>query len=754
MCYPFVGEVDVSKFYNEFLGGSEPDPASPRLLSEAPGEIVPARFERILAPSAPIEDDTVTNSWRVLRRRKWSAIVFFAIVVVLVSVASFLMTPQYAAVGRIVFSRQDPDVLGLKDGASTRVDDLDYAAEMDTQVRILQSDTLAEAVIHSLHLADNPTFAGKGKSASKHGEGGKEENLIPIFEDNLSVAKDKNTRLIEIQFTSPDPQLAALVVNTLTSAYIEHNFRTKFDATTQTSNWLSMQLGELQKKVESSQEALVKYQKEHGIFGVDDKQNVITETLNELNKEFTAAQADRMQKEVSYRIAQSGNAELIKTDAGGLIEKLRGQEAELRDQYAKASVQLGPAHPKVLELQNEIRQNEASIGGEVAKIQAKIKSEYVAADQREKMIRGALESQKQAASQLSENAIQYNLLKRDVDSNRELYESLLRRLKEAGVTAGLKSSNIQVVDPARIPKVPAKPNIPRNIALAIFLGLIGGIVLAFVQEKFDTTVRTTEQIETLSRMPALAIVPQSTELGATPQVSALPGSSESEPVELITYSHPGSVVAEAYRSLLNSLLLSASVPPRVILVTSPLPGEGKTTTSMNLAIALARQDKRVLLVDVDLRKPSNLKPTELQGETGLSELLGQGEPGGAILRSRYVQNLFILPAGHADLNRAELIGSSAMRRLMARWGQEYDHIILDCPPVLVVSDAVRMAADSDAVVMVVRSGHTTRDAFNRAQSLLRQVGANLAGVVLNQVDPRSPEFSVQYGYMEKYSNAS
>jgi polysaccharide biosynthesis transport protein len=743
----------VSKFYDQFLSGSEVDPAPPRLLNAA-GEIAPTRFDRIQASSlAAAEDDSVTNAWRVLRRRKWSAIGFFAVVVVMVSVVSFLMTPQYEAVGRIVFSRQDPDVLGLKDAASSRVDDLDYAAEMDTQVRILQSDTLAEAVIRSLHLADNPAFAGKSKSASQPDDGRKEEELLRVFADNLSVAKDKNTRLIDVAFTSPDPRLAAQVVNTLSNAYIEHNFRTKFDATTQTSQWLALQLSELQKKVETSQEALVQYQKEHGIFGTDDKQNVITETLSELNREFTAAQADRMQKEVSYRVAQSGNAELFKSEPGSLIEKLRAEEAELRDQYAKASVQLGPEHPKVLELQNEIKQNQDSIAGEVANLQAKIRNEYLAADEREKMIRAALESQKQAASQLNENAIQYNLLKRDVDSNRELYESLLRRLKEAGVTAGLKSSNIEVVDPARIPTVPAKPNIPRNIALAILFGLIGGVVLAFVQERFDTTVRTTEQIEILSRRPALAIVPQSVELGTT-RVSALQGSAASESVELITYSRPTSVVAEAYRSLLNSLLLSASVPPRVILVTSPLPGEGKTTTSMNLAIALARQDKRVLLVDVDLRKPSNQKPPELQGEVGLGELLSNSEPRNAILRSRYVQNLFILPAGQADLSRAELIGSSTMHRLMAHWGQEYDHIILDCPPVLVVSDAVRVAADSDAVVLVVRSGHTTREAFNRAQSLLRQVGANLAGVVLNQVDPRSPELSLQYGYMEKYSNAS
>jgi capsular exopolysaccharide synthesis family protein len=742
----------VSKFYDQFVSGGEVDPAPPKLLNPTRGEIAPAR-ESIQVSSFSAEDDSVTNAWRVLRRRKWPAIGFFVIVVGIVSVVSFLMTPKYEAVGRIVFSRQDPDVLGLKDAASSRGDDLDYAAEIDTQVRILQSDTLAEAVIGSLHLADNPAFAGKSTDASQPDDARKQEDLLGIFGDNLSVAKDKNTRLIDIQFTSPDPRLAAQVVNTLTNAYIEHNFRTKFDATTQTSQWLAMQLGELQKKVETSQEALVQYQKEHGIVGVDDKQNVITETLGELNREFTTAQADRMQKEVSYRIAQSGNAELIKSDSNGLIEKLRAQQAELQDQYAKASVQLGPAHPKVLELQNEIKQNQDSIAAEVANLQAKIRNEYLAADEREKMVRAALESQKQAASQLNENAIQYNLLKRDVDSNRELYESLLRRLKEAGVTAGLKSSNIEVVDPARIPTQPAKPDIPRNIALAILFGLVGGVVLAFVQERFDTTVRTTEQIEVLSRRPALAIVPQNDELGATP-VSALQGSSASESVELITYSRPASVVAEAYRSLLNSLLLSTSVPPRVILVTSPLPGEGKTTTSMNLAIALARQDKRVLLVDVDLRKPSNQKPPELQSEVGLGELLSNPEPRSPILRSRYVQNLFILPAGHADLSHAELISSPTMHRLMARWGQEFDHVILDCPPVLVVSDAVRVAADSDAVVLVVRSGRTTREAFNRAQSLLRQVGANLAGVVLNQVDPRSPEFSVQYGYMEKYSNAS
>jgi capsular exopolysaccharide synthesis family protein len=544
---------------------------------------------------------------------------------------------------------------------------------------------------------------------------------------------------------SPDRQLPADVVNTLANAYIEHNFKTKFDATTRVSQWLSSQLTELQKNVESSQEALVEYQKAHGIIGGDDKQNVVTTALEELNHDYTAAQTDRIQKEVAYRIAQSGDAELMKSEPDALIDKLRAQQAELRTELAKASAQLGSAHPKVIELTSQIAQNEVAIKSERENLQKKILDQYLAAVQREKLSRSALEQQKQAASELNESAIQYNLLKHDVDSNRALYETLLTRMKEATVTAGLKSSNIQILDSATVPIKPAKPDVPRNLGLGLFAGLFGGIMLAFVWERFDPTLRTAKQVELIGQLPALALVPLIAKSKESPTGIVLNGTAA--PLGLTSNSNQLAADSDAYASILDSIFLASQQPPFTIAVTSSLSGEGKTRTAINVATILAKQGRKVLFVDMDLRKPQELKPQYLQGSKGLTAVLKHelGEKD-AVLQSTQAPTLSLLPAGSEDHANAELLTTPILQRLFTGWQREYDHVVIDSAPVLGTSEAVRIAALADSVVMVVRADQTPRDAFYRAQVMLRRVNARMAGVVFNGVDFNSPEFAAQYSF--------
>jgi succinoglycan biosynthesis transport protein ExoP len=692
------------------------------------------------------DDDYVTNWVRILRRRKWVAISFFVAVTALVSIATFLMTPKYQATATIAFSKDDNDTLGFKDENTNRGDSLDFASELDTQVKILQSDTLGEAVIDTLHLDQNPKFAGApANGASQQDATQRKRHLLDVYHDNLVVEKEKTSRIITIQFMSADRKVPADVVNTLANAYIEHNFKAKFDATTRVSAWLSGQLAELQKNVQSSQELLVAYQKAHGIIGGDEKQNVVTTALEELNHDYTAAQADRIQKEVAYRIAQSGDAELMKSEPDALIDKLHTQEAELRTEFAKASAQLGPAHPKVIELTSEIQQIDTAITNEREKLRMKLRDQYQAAVQREKMSRSALESQKQAASELNESAIQYDLLKHDVDSNRALYETLLTRMKEASVTAGLKSSNIQILDSATVPIHPSKPDVPKNIGLGVFFGLFGGILLAFVWERFDPTLRTAKQVELLGQLPALALVP----LIEAPREnrSELPATSNAASLGLTAYTAPISAESDAYTSLLDSIFLTSQQPPFSITVTSSLSGEGKTRTAINLAVALAKQGRRVLFVDMDLRKPPELKPEYLQGSKGLTAVLRrQISEKDAMLQSPEAPGLTILPAGSGDISNAELLTTPTLQRLFAGWRREYEHVVIDSAPVLGTSEAVRVAAIADSVVLVVRADQTTRDAFYRAQAMLRRVNARMAGVVFNGVDFNSPEFAAQYSF--------
>jgi polysaccharide biosynthesis transport protein len=727
-------------------------------------------------PAPPPQAEFLSILLHLLQRRKQTILGFFLLVLLLVSVASFLMRPKYEAVARVVFNRENANPLGFKDQGDAPPDDSEYSVSLDTQMQILQSDSLAAQVIRELHLDQNAAFGGKralqqpATTASARSELETREGqarLLRIFVDGLSISKQKNTRVIEIRYTSRDPKLSADIANAVTQAYIEHNFKMRFQSTMQTSSWLTQQLAELATKVQDSQRQLVDYQKEHGFFELDEKQNVVTTRLDDLNRELTAAQADRISKEANYRLTLAENAELTsKAEPNALIDHLNAQEATLKTQYAEATVQLGPSNPKVQELSNQLKETQGQINSELHKMSDRVRTRYSEARAREGMIRAAVEEQKQQASKLNESAIEYSLLKRDADSNRQLYEGLLQKLKEAGVSAGLRSSNIQVVDVAQVPVVPSEPNIPRNLVLAALLGMVGGIGLAFIQERFDRTVRTFHQVQVLSSLPQLGIIPLASgngpQLVASPRLSLGSLGSGTDSIDLIVSSDPMSLIAECYRAVVNSVLLSAPVPPKIILFTSSITGDGKTITSINVAIVLAKQGKRVLLVDADLRRPRIHKAMRLPVTEGLSTILRSGNDlsrrGSAltsesvILPAPGIPNLFVMPAGPLDAEPAELIGSKAMEDLLQEWNMQFDYVIIDSPPVVLASDAVRLSVAADSVILVVRRDHTPQEAFARAQELLAQVSAPVIGVVFNGADLTSSELSY-YGQYSYYSSS-
>ncbi len=708
----------------------------------------------------PPNDNGLLQYWPVLRKHRWTILATIIIVVTLTTIVTLRTTPIYEAVGRIAIGHENNDVLGFKgSGESFSSDDYDYNVALDTQVKILQSDAIALETAKTLQLDKTAAFLSKAaKSAdplqAPSADPLQEAALMGFVQGGLKLTVIPKTRIIEIHFSNPDPQLAAKVVNTLVNVYVEQNFKTKFDSAMQTSDWLSKQLSDLQLKVETSQEKLVRYQKEHGILGIDEKQNIVTAKLDELNRELTSAEADRIQKESKYRLALSGNPELIAaSDANSLLSKLRQQESDLRTQIAQAEVQLGPAHPRIRELNNQLTQVQASLRSEIDKLGGRIRTDFQAASQRQSMLHAAMEDQKQQANKLNENAIEYSLLKRDVDTNRQLYEGLLQKLKEASVSAGLKSSNIRVVDVARVPLAPAKPDKRRNIMLALAMGLVGGVVLAFLLEAVDNTVRTPEQATALSSLPALGIIPASaTLLLRTRAQKALIAKGGREAVELVTYRRPKSDISESYRALRTAILLSASgAPPKVMLITSALPQEGKTTTSINTAVVLAQKGARVLLVDADLRRPSIHKVFNVKPKVGLSTLLtGSSKVENTITHVPQLPNLFLLPAGPPPPHPAELLGSVLMKQFIAQWREQYDHVIFDTPPALSVTDSILLSVDMDCVVLVVRSGNTTKAALRRTRELLDQVNARILGVVVNAVDVNSPDYYHYYYYGSKY----
>ncbi len=715
-----------------------------------------------------VHDSLLRDYLRILTKRKWVIVGCLALVVSVVTISTLRSTPIYDAVGSIAINKIDPAVFNLKDSASNT----DYydPTDLDTEVRILKSDLLALQVIRQLNLDRAPKGSapvGLQPLESLQPDSPRTAAALASFKGGLQVALVPNTRIIELHYRSPDKVLAARAVNTLVNTYIEQNFKTRFESTMQASDWLSKQLVDLQIKVETSQEKLVQYQKQHEILGIDEKQNITTAKLDELNRELTSAESARMDKEAVYHLIQSGDPDAVvaassagtegKSSAPGsaLLEMLWEQRADLKIQTAQLSTQFGPAYPKLTQLNNQLREVESQIQAETKKTAARLRDQYQAALQRENLLRSALEQQKQEANKLNESAIEYSLLKRDVDTNRTLYEGLLEKLKEAGVTAGLRSNNFRIVDIARVPVAPSEPNLPRNLAFALALGLSTGVGLAFLLEGIDNTVRTPEQAQVISGLPSLGMIPHGsrtrTELGTRRRLAL---ASSREAVELVTQSRPKSQMAESYRALRTSLLLtSAGAPPKVILVTSALPQEGKTTTSINSAIVLAQKGTRVLLIDADLRRPSIHKTLGMGPRVGLSNVLtGNASLSETITRSTIVPDLFVLPAGTPPPNPAELLASTNMRDALDQLRADYDHIVIDTPPTLSVTDAVVMSAAVDRVILVIRSGQTTKQALRRARDLLMQVNARVCGVLLNAVDLTSPDYYYYCEYQAKYGN--
>ncbi len=665
------------------------------------------------------QDSILREYLRVLIKRAWVVGGTLALVFGATVVATLRSTPIYDAVGSIAINKPDPMLQNLRDPTNSGADYYD-PTDLDTEVRILRSDLLALQVIKQLNLDRMPEFGGHGQSSPSSLElttdalepdSARANALLGNFKGSLRVLLEPNTRIIDIHYSSPNKELAARIVNTLANTYIEQNFKTRFESTMQASDWLSRQLVDLQMKVETSEEKLVKYQKDHQILGIDEKQNITTAKLDELNKELT---------EAIYRLAESGDTESASAVSVGaawkdktsehtspLLDKLEETKADLKIQVAQLGTQFGPAYPKITQLNNQLQEIDAQIQGEMKKVAGRLRGDYMASLQRENMLSAALESQKQEDNKLNESAIEYSLLKRDFETNRTLYEGLLQKLKEAGVTAGLRSTNIREVDIARTPASPAEPNIPRNLGFGFVLGLTSGIGLAFLLEGVDNTVRTPEQAQAISGLPSLGMIPlgpkSTSESGAK---SGLAVASSKESIELITQSRPLSQMAESYRALRTSLLLtSVGAPPKTILITSALPREGKSTTSINTAIVLAQKGTRVLLIDADLRRPSI----------------------------------------HKTLGMGPRIGLSKVR-------EQYDHIVVDTPPTLSVTDAVVLSTRADAVVLVIRSAQTTKPALRRARDILAQVNARVAGVLLNAVNLDSPDYYYYYEYQGKYGH--
>src|SRR6266571_387332 len=694
----------------------------------------------------------------VLRKHQWLILSFMLAVVTIVTISTFRMQPVYNATARIAIDRENANILPFQ-GADSYDYMMDLENYIETQSKILTSETLALQTIRNTGLSARPEFSSPNGPSEAMASGSLANQKRPPelgeFLGSLSVKRVPNSRLMDVSFESTDPQLAARIVNAHIASYIEQNFRSKYEATTQASTWLADQLSELKIKVQKSEDARIAYERQNQIWTLDDKQNITTQRLSDINKQLTDAQSERMKKESLYEFAKSGNLDAVpqvQSDAG-LAELLRKRN-DLSSQHSDALSQYGPNFPRVQRLQAQLKDLDASIEKEKKQIVDVLESDYREARQRESMLTQALDQQKAAANQMAEKLVEYNILKREAEANKALYEGFMTKLKETAISLGLRSSNIRIVDPAMIPSTPSRPAKTRNITLAFLVGLVGGIGLALMREYLDNTVKSPDDVETFARLPSLAVVPQfASSNGSSKRQGLLQGfaaKGQDKRIELVAQHLPKSQMSEAFRALRTSILLSqADHPPQVILVTSALPREGKTTAAANLAVTLAQLGDSTVLVDADLRKPGigrllNLGSGKYAGLS--SYLAGVSSLDLVSVPHPAIPNLVAIPTGPLPPNPADLLSSHKLADAIAELRAKFKFIVIDSPPIMAATDAVILSVQADGVLLVVRSGETPKEAFTRTRDLLTSVKCHILGVVLNAVDSSAPDYYYSYRY--------
>jgi len=706
---------------------------------------------------------------RILRKRFATIFIVFFLVFAVMLIATLKEKPVYRAQVLLEIQKENPDIPTIKD-----LYELESVSDsyLKTQYSVLASESVARRVIDQLHLDALPEFSAPKwwqfqeqftaprkrtfamDSASSVRDPVIYQRVLERFQDRLTVDPVSRSRLVTVRFDSNSGELSAGIVNTLAEDYIDENLEARWKATQKATDWLSQQLVGIKAKLEKSEEQLQDYARHNGlVFLETDKgasENVANERLQQMQEELTKAQAERYEREALYRLVESEDyGSLPSVVDNKLIQDLSERLAELKRELADLSTKFNPEYPRVKEIQSQIDEIEATLKEERQRAANKITNEYFAALRREGLVKEALEGQQKQVNLIAEKAVQYNILKREVDSNKQLYEGLLQRMKEAGVSASLKASNIRIVDAAEPPAKPAKPKIPLNLAVGVLLGLGLGISIAVLQERLDDTLKGADDVERLFGLPALALIPSMHHLDGdrhgvrklldrTNPLRNGHNGTASNPCarwhRIDQGGRPQPALVEAFRSLRASVLLStADHPPGSLLVTSTQPGEGKTTIATNLAISLAQLGQRVLVVDADLRSPSLQKLFCIRETLGLvGYLTGQQDWRAAVCPSGSPA-LDILPSGPLPPNSAELLSSKSMGAFIVSAKSEYGFVILDSSPLLTLADSRILASLVDGVLLVVKSEATPREQVLQSQSSIRSAGANLIGVVLNGV---------------------
>ncbi|MFP3867927.1 MAG: GumC family protein [Desulfobacteraceae bacterium] len=687
--------------------------------------------------------------WQTLVRRKWWVIGFFLGIVFVVGLVTALMTPIYRATTLVQITSDDPGSL-IRQGAGSPLYRWGERLEFyQTQFQILKSQSLAKRVVERLSLVDHPEF----ESLPKVDPNGQpiprqqlERSVTGAFMSRLEVTPQKDSFLVYLSFDAEHPELAQQVANTVAQEYMHFGMESRAQAFSLVKQWLNQQLQGLRAKVEASEEKLHQFGKESNIVGLEGQENVVVQKFTDLSALLTKAESERMAKEAQYRQIEEKGVDAPIILNSDTTQNLRQQVAEQEAQVASMSQIYLPGHPQMQAESAKLGGLRSRLNQEVQRIRKSVKADYEAANRSEDLLRQALKDQKEQVATLKQQAVKYKILKRDVETNEELYQGLLSRMKEASIASTVVPTNVQVIDPAQIPGSPYRPNKKLNLALASVIGLFGGIGLAFLVESLDSSIKTTKEWEQVSQLPVL---------GQVPLINGNRGSVQ-EPRELglVIHQQPKSEISEAIRHLRTSILLShPGGPPGVILVTSPNPGEGKTTLAVNLATSLALQGRKVVLIDADLRKPDIHRIFHQDYRPGLSDLLAGNDTSAIqVLRLTEIPNLFLVPGGTILESPTELLSSEMFKEYLKHLQKDFHHIILDSSPILGFADGLIVSSQADGVLLVIKHHFTPLEAGRLARELLQQVRARVIGTVMNNVASGRQGYGHNYYYSKFYKD--
>jgi len=705
--------------------------------------------------SAPDEREmSLLDMLQVLHKRIYVILGLTLIGLIVAAIYSSRVTPLYEGVSLVSIDPGRSTDVGVT-GVISDVAMGDTIEKLQTESMVIKSDTVLLDVIRSMDLPNKPPFSEvfkrqggyKGQTFTPP----QRVTLLSMMRDALSVTMVPNTKLVEIRFRNQDPQLATDVPNKLVEIYADHNLRDRYEGTMRISTWLSSQLEGIKVQATEGQRKLADFERSHNLIGIDDTGGLVSDTLRQVNVEVTAAEADTITKEARLKLAQSRNPELVSAVAPSTtLNVLRSQQAQLLVQYAALSTKFGSGYPRLREMQEQLKKIQASIDVEVNNITRRLQDEYDTAKRTEDSLHQQLDTQKQRAYDVSQGSAEYEILKHEVESAQDLYDALQERLKEASITAGLTGVTINVVDQAEVPASPVEPRKLLNLGIGLGIGLFLGLVLAFIFEALDDTLRTSENVEQISQLPVLTVVPHQ----ALGPKSAGPVSrkdrSDRGRQRLVALYQPKSRGAESFRLLRSSLLLSgADAPLKTIMIASSFEGEGKSTIACNIAVVLAQNGARVLLVDADLRRGTVQDFFGMERKGGLSMLLsGQGGEDAYDHPVAELPGLTVLPCGPQSPNPGALLSSRKLADAVDQWRRDYDYVIIDSAPILPVADSLYLPSIIDAVVLVVRAGVTRKKALQRTRSMLTRLHANIAGIVVNDIDLRIENF---YTYSGRYN---